>query len=67
MLLLIRAFEHILALFNLLTTHRFQQGLLHLWLNKTGVVICGTINKTNLQNAVLQAGRNLAFSPTTLQ
>lgn len=63
----VRAFEEILALFNALTTHRFPQGLLHLWLNKAEVVNCGTINKTNLQNAVLQAGRNLGFSPTTLQ
>lgn len=63
----IRAFEQILALFNALTTHRFPQDLLHLWLNKAEVVNSGTINKTNLQNAVLQPGRNLGFSPTTLQ
>lgn len=60
-------FEHIPALFNALTTHRFQQGLLRLWLNKAGVLNCGKINKTNLQNTVLQAGRNLGFSPTTLR
>lgn len=67
MLLNIGAFEQIPAFLNALTTHRFQQGFLYLWLNKAEVVNCGTINKTNLQNAVLQAGGNLGFSPTTLQ
>lgn len=38
-------FEHIPALFNALTTYRFQQGLLHLWLNKAGILNCGTLTK----------------------
>lgn len=67
LLLLSRAFEYIPALFNALATHRFQQGLLHLWLNKAGVLNCGTNYKTNVQNAVLYSGRNLCFSLTTLQ
>lgn len=44
LLLLIRAFQHIPALFHALTSHRFQHSLLHLWLNKARVVNCGTMS-----------------------